>query len=413
MFESFLSASLLGKARAVGLVSIDFVDPRDFAAQPHRSVDDSPYGGGAGMVMKVEPVVAAIESIERAEASSAIMLAPSGTPLTQETVRRLAALDHVILVCGRYEGPDERIIDLAIDEVVSVGDYVLSGGEAAAITIIDAVSRLIPGVLGNVESTEDESFEDGLLEYPHYTRPVEFRALEVPDVLRGGNHAAIAAWRRQKSIERTRDRRADLFGRHVRAVPGLAERTYVALVHHPVIDRTGAEVTSSVTNLDLHDIARAATTYGLAGYLAVSPIESQRDKITGITETWAKLAAAEIGDHRHRALGLLRACESIEHACALVARRHRKKSPRLIATSAQPGATRLAPDEVLAEIADGDRPTMILFGTGWGLAERVLDEADHVMAPILGASDFNHLSVRSAVAIVLDRLFGATSKTGS
>ena len=408
MFESFFSASLLGKARDKGLVEIDFVDPRDFADDPHRSVDDSPYGGGAGMVMKVEPMVAAIESIKTERgAPHRIMLAPSGAPLSQDIVRRLATLDHVVLVCGRYEGPDERIIDLAIDEVLSIGDYVLSGGEAAAITIIDAVARLIPGVLGKVASTLEESFEGDLLEYPHYTRPIEFRGHSVPEVLRGGNHAAIAEWRNEKARERTRERRPDLYRRYAEA-RAASERTYVVLAHHPVLDRTGAEVTSSVTNLDIHDIARTATTFGVAGYLAVSPVQSQREKITGIAETWKRLAASEIGDHRHRALGLLEAVPSLAAAAKLVAKRHKNRWPLIVVTSARDGEDRIGPGEAILEIAEHDGPTLLVFGTGWGLADSVTEGADRILAPILGAGDFNHLSVRSAVAIVLDRLFGAS-----
>ncbi len=228
---------------------MDCINPRDFTSDKHRTVDDTPYGGGPGMVMKPEPLLAAIA---QAGPGHRILLSPSGTPLTQARVRQLAALDHLVLVCGRYEGVDQRVIDRAIDEELSLGDYVLSGGELGALVIIDAVSRLVPGVLGEPTSADDESFSAGLLEYPQYTRPVELAgdgadaATAVPPVLAGGNHAAIAAWRRLAAMQRTATRRPDLWKRFrptkadAKAFPPLAARTHLALVHHPVVDRTGA-----------------------------------------------------------------------------------------------------------------------------------------------------------------------------
>ncbi len=199
MFTSAFSTSLLGKAIASGQVSVDFVNPRDFTEDKHRSVDDTPYGGGAGMVMRPGPLVAAIEHAEKTRGRARkILLCPSGAPLSQSMVNRLAREPRVLLVCGRYEGFDERIIEILQPELLSVGDFVLSGGEVAAMVVIDAVARLIPGVLGDAESAVDESFgPDGGLEYPHFTRPREFRGLTVPDVLLSGDHAAIARWRRE------------------------------------------------------------------------------------------------------------------------------------------------------------------------------------------------------------------------
>ena len=210
-FISPLEQSLIGKAVAKGVLTVNTRNLRDFTTDRHRTTDDSPYGGGHGMVMKVEPVVAAIESL-RAECPDArvILTTPQGVPLTQRLVRELAEEERLIIVCGRYEGVDERIRSF-VDIEVSLGDFVLSGGEVAALALIDSVGRLVPGVLGEPGSVEHDSFSDGLLEYPQYTRPEDFRGLKVPEVLLSGNHAEIERWRRIESLERTAGRRPDLF----------------------------------------------------------------------------------------------------------------------------------------------------------------------------------------------------------
>ena len=206
-FESPLETSIVGRAIDSGALSVDLVDPRDFTDDVHRTVDDAPFGGGAGMVMKVEPLDAALSTLPDAHV---VVLAPAGAPLSQTHLDRWAGLEHVALVCGRYEGIDQRVADHLADEEVSLGDFVLAGGEAAAVAIIEGVARLLPGVLGNPTSTETESFRDGLLEEPQYTRPAEYRGWAVPDVLLSGDHARIDAWRRDQRLERTRQRRPDL-----------------------------------------------------------------------------------------------------------------------------------------------------------------------------------------------------------
>ena len=215
LFDSFLGASLLGKALEAGLVRVHRTNPRDFAPGRARSVDDTPYGGGPGMVMRPGPLADAIEDVEaRRGRAHRLFLAPSGTLLTQPLVAELATRGRLMLVCGRYEGIDDRVAALFADQVVSIGDYVLAGGETAAAVVIEAVTRLVPGVLGCADSATEESHAAGRLEHPHYTRPPEFRGLPVPPVLLSGDHKAIARWRRTESLRRTASRRPDLLAAH-------------------------------------------------------------------------------------------------------------------------------------------------------------------------------------------------------
>jgi tRNA (guanine37-N1)-methyltransferase len=212
IFESPLRESLLGRAVTSGVLDIRILDIRDFAADRHRQVDDEPFGGGPGMVMKLEPIVAALESLGT-DRGRTLLLSPTGRRLDQPLVRELAGEARLVLICGRYEGVDERVVDSFGAEEVSIGDYVVSGGELPALVLIEAVSRLIPGVIGRGESHEQDSFGDaGLLDHPQYTRPRTYRGMNVPEVLISGDHAAIDRWRREAALEKTRRNRPDLLG---------------------------------------------------------------------------------------------------------------------------------------------------------------------------------------------------------
>jgi tRNA (guanine37-N1)-methyltransferase len=211
ILEGALQASLLGKALEKGLLDVAVTNIRDFTRDRHRSVDDAPYGGGAGMVMACEPVTGAVESLRgKNSLERVILLSPRGRTLTQAVVRELAQAEDLVLLCARYEGVDERISRSLCTDEISIGDYVLSGGELPALVIVEAVSRMLPGVVGDWESVETDSFYDGILGPPQYTRPPEFRGMAVPQVLRDGNHAAIARWRRKEALKATRARRPDL-----------------------------------------------------------------------------------------------------------------------------------------------------------------------------------------------------------
>lgn len=208
MIEHFASRSLLGKARDRGIIDIRIHDLRSAAIDPHRSVDDAPFGGGAGMVLMAEPIFRTVETVDPAR--PLLYLGPAGDRFDQAMARDMASGDGFSLLCGRYEGVDERVLEHLVDREVSIGDYVLGGGEVAAMVVLETVGRLIPGVMGNAASADDESFANGLLEYPQYTRPAEFREWSIPDVLRSGDHARVERWRRAQSVARTLARRPDL-----------------------------------------------------------------------------------------------------------------------------------------------------------------------------------------------------------
>ena len=230
----YCSTSILGRASERGVWNLVVHDIRDATDDPHRSVDDTPFGGGAGMVLRAEPIVRTVESVPEL-ARPLIALSPSGRPFTQAVAHELAALAGFSLLCGRYEGIDQRALDLVVDDEVSLGDFILAGGELAALCVIEAVVRLRPGALGNDDSTLEESFADGLLEYPQFTKPATFRGREVPEVLRSGDHARVARWRLAQSLRRTLERRPDLIERR----GGVSAREQAILDEFPALDDSG------------------------------------------------------------------------------------------------------------------------------------------------------------------------------
>jgi tRNA (guanine37-N1)-methyltransferase len=411
MFASSLGYSILKKAQEKSLISVRLVDLRDYTIDRHRTTDDSPYGGGHGMVMKAEPLVAAIEEIRKnARTARVILLSPKGKVFTQKDAARLACETEIVFVCGRYEGVDARI-DSFIDEELSIGDYTLSGGEPAATVVIDAVSRLIPGVLGNENSAAEESFSDGLLEYPHYTRPEEFRGMKVPEVLLSGDHDRIKRWRREMSLRLTRERRPDLLTKasltgeerilffHARSP------VFVALLHHPVYDKNGQVVTTAVTNMDIHDIARSGRTYGITRFFVVTPVKALQKLALKIIDHWEVGYGSQYNVTRKEALALVRIRDTLDDVVIEIEREYGEK-PTVIVTSAKSGASRTSFAELREMLEKETRPFLILLGTGWGLTQEVFSQADYVLESIQGAMDYNHLSVRSAAAIIFDRLLG-------
>lgn len=409
MFASPLSHSILKRAQEKRLVAVRIVDVRDYATDRHRVTDDYPYGGGQGMVMKPEPVVAAIENMRsQSVATRVILLSPQGKVFNQREALRLAHERELVLVCGRYEGVDERV-KAFVDEELSIGDYTLSGGEPAAMVVIDAVSRLIPGVLGNEDSPAEDSFSHGLLEYPQYTRPEIFRAMRVPEVLLSGDHERIRRWRWQKSIELTRERRPDLLAKasispeEKRRLSSDRAPFYLALLHYPVYDKNGMVVTTAVTNMDIHDIARSGKTYGINGFYVVTPVKALQRLAVKIIAHWKEGYGSQYNRTRKEALALARIKDTLDDVVIDIEREYGEK-PLLVVTSARSGEKRTSFIELRDMLRRKAQPFLVLLGTGWGLTPDVLAASDYVLDPIQGPTDYNHLSVRSAAAIILDRL---------
>ncbi|EHJ49348.1 tRNA (guanine-N(1)-)-methyltransferase [Solidesulfovibrio carbinoliphilus subsp. oakridgensis] len=413
-FDSFLSCGLMAKAVEAGVVAVDRVNPRDFALDRHHTVDDRPYGGGPGMVMGLPTMAAALRSLPRP--GKLLMLSPAGKPLTQQMAGELAGEEALTLLCGRYEGIDARIFDLFDITPVSVGDFVLSGGESAAACLMEAVARLVPGFMGKDASADEESFSSGLLEYPHYTRPEVFEGLPVPPELLSGHHAAIADWRRRRSLETTLGLRPDLFDQtaigvadadFLRSRPRTrsGRNMHLGLVHGPVVLKDGKVGTVSLTNLDVHDIARVSRTYGLGGFEVVSPLRDQLTLAGRIVDHWRTGPGSRANPDRGEALSLVRLHEGLDAALAAVAADHGREAA-LVATSAKGPATLsfAAAREMIRA-----RPVLVVLGTGHGLAEEVLARAEGVLPPLRPFSDYNHLSVRAAAGILTDRLLGDAS----
>ncbi len=351
-----------------------------------------------------------------------LVMSAAGKPFTQAVAKELACEKSVTIVCGRYEGFDARLEEIFPIEYFSMGDAVLNGGEVPALAIIEAVARLIPGFMGKESSGHEESFSNGLLEYPHYTRPENFEGHSVPDVLRCGHHEKIRAWRHEAALERTLRLRPDLLqhallsktcAEHLNTLPRtrLGRNLYVALVHHPVIIEGKHSGTASITNLDVHDIARSCRSYGLGGFFIVQPLKDQQEVLHGILRHWLHGGTAKRHGDRAEALSLVRIADSIEDAIDDITNVCGVK-PMLLGSSAEwhenkPQSTKPSCAKLTFEAARKNlehRPCLLLLGTGHGLASEVLQMCEAMFPPLRFLSDYNHLSVRAAAVVLLDRI---------
>ncbi len=411
-FHSPLGTGLMEKARESGIVSVDLVNPRDYTLDRHNRVDGRPYGGGPGMVMAVEPVHRALKSLS--SPGRKLLLSAKGRPLDQEKVRELSGEQILTLICGRYEEIDARLLDIEDIEPVSIGDFVLGGGEAAALCLVEAVSRLQPHFMGRQESADEESFNSGLLEYPHYTRPREYCGIQVPEILLSGDHGGVDQWRRHQSLLTTLRQRPELLQRcrlepadytWLRQIPWSrpGRNLYPVLLHHPVVNKHGEICTVSLTNLDIHDIARVCRTYGLPRYYLVTPLRDQQDLAARLLRHWTENGpGGEANATRARAIERVQVLDDLEQAVEKV-RRRCGQEPFVAATSARDeGAA--TPEDLRRLLRE--RPVILLLGTGYGLAREVLERADALLRPLRPFGEYRHLSVRSAAAITIDRILG-------
>lgn len=411
MFRDPFALGVLSKAIDSGFFQVNPVDVRDYTADKHRTTDDYQYGGGQGLLMKVEPIHKAVEDIKQKQGGTRVILMdPRGKRFTQEDAERLKEYDSLTFVCGRYEGVDERVVDLVVDESLSLGDFVLTGGEFASMVMVDAIARLLPGVLGDENSPLEESHQSGLLEHPHYTRPAEYEGAEVPEILLSGNHGAIDKWRREKSLALTKKCRPDMLktanlsdeDKIYLDTLGKKKKIYVALLHYPMKDKEKENVATSITNMDLHDISRSCTTYDVKKYYVVTPLKAQREIASRVIKHWLEGYGATYNVNRKQAFGGTHLMDGLLDAIADIEKEEGVR-PVIVATTARDSRANIDFQEMSA--LSEDKPCLIIFGTGWGFTEDIFKMSDRVLKPIDGAGNFNHLSVRSAVAIILDRIY--------
>ncbi|MDZ4678267.1 MAG: tRNA (guanosine(37)-N1)-methyltransferase TrmD [Oligoflexia bacterium] len=414
MFESPFKEGIVGQAITSNKIELKFWNLRDHATDAHKTIDDRPFGGGDGMVMLPEMLKLTLDKIQSDKRRRVIYLSPQGPVLTQEKAKRLAIdYDQVVLICGRYGGIDERFIENYVDEELSIGDYVISGGELAAMVVIDAVARFMPGVLGNDLSPVEETFKENLLEQPLYTRPREFEGKQVPEVLLSGHHQKIKEWQRSQRILRTLNKRPDLLTKaevtkdeilKASEVLPLRKNIAVGLIHYPVYNKTGEVVATNVTNLDIHDIARACRTYGIDQFYIITPAEEQLAFVGRVLAHWQSGRGTQYNPVRKDSLINTKTAPSIEAALEDWG----VKGTKLVATSAREvmGPQNIGYPEIREKALK--EPIFLVFGTGWGLENTLVRRMDYILDPIRGrAGDgFRHLSVRSAVSITLDRVLG-------
>lgn len=413
LFSSFIDTSLVHKARQKGLVSFDLVSYMSFVS-PKERIDTPTFGHGAGMLIKPSVVEAAIAAQEAKHGRAfRIFFSPQGRKLDQALLQELAPRlsGHVMCVCARYEGMDSRVEQEYADLVLSIGDYVLMGGELPAMVFLEGVLRYVPGVIGRAESVEKDSFTGPFLDHPEYTEPVVWKGKSVPDVIRSGNHKAIALWQQEQAVRKTVLERFDwlrsssLTQEQRDVVVKHLPRHYVALMHTQVLLKDRAVPgTTSVTSIDIHDIARSSCTYGIAQYFIVTPLEDQQAIVQTLLDFWKTGVGATYNPERSISIERVSLQASLAYCIAEIEKQE-GMAPVIVTTSAKRYEHTITYNDQERVWRHG-RPVLFLFGTGRGLSEQLMEQADFVLEPVEGLKDFNHLSVRSAVAIILDRWLG-------
>ncbi len=435
LHTTFLATSIIGRACERGLVSVRTLRLADFCA-PKERIDEPVVGPGAGMIIKPEVIERTITACENDWGHGyKIFFSPQGTKLTQRYLQAMAAQilnapeapstasecvaetsanvsPHLILICSRYEGIDARVEHHYADAVISIGDYVITGGDIPAQIFLEGLLRLLPGVVGKQESVTEESFSGSLLDYPEYGLPVEWNGKRIPEIVQSGNHAAIKQWRTQQALHNTLNRRFDWFAS---AQPSAEEcqqalKTipphYVALMHTQVKLKDGTVGTTSITSIDLHDTARSCATYGIKNFFMVTPLVDQQAIIATFLDFWRSDFGKNYNQSRYHAVSKVQPALNFDEVITAITTRE-GKAPLVIATSAKEYAHVSTIDFTQqGKVWQHDRPVLLLFGTGQGLDDALIEKCDYLLVPVCGMTDYNHLSVRSAIAIVLDRWLG-------
>jgi len=422
IYNNFLETSLVRRAKETGLVTYELDSFRSFVA-PKERIDTPTFGPGAGMVIKSEVVQKGIEAKEKKFGSAfKVFFSPQGRTLDQEFLREIANLaqkrGHLMLLPARYEGMDARAEAHYADAIVSVGAVVLMGGDLPAMIFLEGFLRLVPGVVGKQESVVKESFSGPFVDYPSYGEPVVWQGYEVPDIVRSGNHEAIRKWRLKESAKKTVMQhfnwmRSQLMDKEQK---GVAQQYipphYAALMHYEVMIGEGCDTkgTTSVTSLDIHDISRSARTFGLKNYFIVTPLIDQQKIVKRLLGFWQSDVGLEYNKSRFESVGSVMLKSNLDKVIAHIEEKEGKK-PVIIVTSAKKYDKKTVISYYDQEkVWSLGRPVLFLFGTGQGLSDDMVNKADFILMPVEGFSDYNHLSVRSAAAVIFDRWLGANVK---
>ncbi|MCB9493162.1 MAG: tRNA (guanosine(37)-N1)-methyltransferase TrmD [Epsilonproteobacteria bacterium] len=434
LHESFINTSLVARAVDAGIVKFNLLKLSQFCPVKER-IDEPTCGPGPGMIIKPELLQLAIDHAQDEHGPGfKIFFSPQGQRLDQHMLQKFAEKitpqdtsktletmaqnpdGHLILVCARYEGIDARVEQEYADASISIGDYVLMGGDLPAQVLLEGLLRLIPGVVGNEQSVEQESFKGPFLDHPHYGLPVEWKGKRIPDIVRSGNHEKINQWRQEQACKKTLLTRFDWLRTQslTDAQTDLCKQQipnhYVALLHSQIRLKDNESGHTSIASLDIHDGARSCATYGIENYFVVSCLKDQQKILQTFLQFWHSEEGKKYNKSRYDAVAKLIPSPNLDHVIETI-RQKEGQSPLIISTSAKyHGHGQVIDYHSQGTVWQHNRPVLILFGTGLGLADEVLEQSDFLLTPVAGMSNYRHLSVRAAIAIVLDRWLGLNKK---
>ena len=423
LYNSFLNTSLIKRAQENGAVKIELEDMFNFV-EPKKRIDGPIFGHGDGVVIRPDIVQSCVEKLESKRGKAyKIFFSPQGKKLDQDLLKKIAQeslkLSHIMLLPARYEGMDARVEEYYSDLTISIGDFVMMGGDLPAMVLIESLLRLFPGVVGKELSVEKDSFSGSFVDFPSYTEPVVWNNISVPEVLRSGNHQAVDKFRHNIAVEKTVKNHFQWLKTHATSKTDIQDATkyipshYAALMHTDVMvpghDGQKVEGDSSVTSLDIHDIARSAKTYGLKGYFIVTKLIDQQKIVNKLLDFWKVGSGVTYNPHRHLAVKDVQVIDSLDLAISEIEKIEGVK-PVVIVTSAQKITGSDADKNITyydqEKVWSLNRPVLLVFGTAKGLSSSVINKADYILLPVYGFSDFNHLSVRSAACVIFDRWLG-------
>lgn len=421
LYTPFLQTSLIHRAQESGKITISVDEFFSFVA-PKERIDAPTFGHGAGMLIRAEVVERAVTAKEEQFGPAyKIFFSPQGKKLDQPMLARIAKKaqekGHMMLLPARYEGMDARVEEEYADEIVSVGDFVLMGGDIPAMMLLEGMLRLVPGVVGKEESVREDSFSGSLVDYPEYAAPVTWRGKEVPEIIRSGNHEAIRQWHADQAAEKTVKHHFSWLRSHEvdvevkKRVAKCMPAHYVVLMHGDVMVGDGnISGATSVTSIDIHDIARSGATYGIKNFFVTTPLADQQRIVEKLLTFWNTQVGINYNPHRHKALRRVKLTSNLDEVIAAIEAQEGQK-PLLLATSARVmGHQNQISYDDQEIVWESGRPVLFLLGTGQGLSPEIVAKTDYLLRPLHGFTDYNHLSVRSAAAIIFDRWLGINEK---